>query len=220
MDLIEKIRPFGTDKDSISIEEYKRDASTVLELPLTDNYEQKYKEALEKAKTLINEQGSKLNVKEISEYLFPELKESEDEKIRKALINYFKHVRYNGLDLKTTNIEEVLDWLEKQKEPDWAHHCVDLSECSEEYRKAYYDGWNNCNMQHSQKENEDHYVIRCLLNYFNHIRYNENATWGTDKFHMKVADIIKWLEEQKTFNEVTEECERMLCEHLKEKYEF
>lgn len=33
---------------------------------------------------------------------------------------------------------------------DWWHHKVDLSDCSEEYRKAYYDGWNNCNQQHSQ----------------------------------------------------------------------
>ena len=43
-------------------------------------------------------------------------KENEDERIRKALVEYFKHVRYNGLDLKTTNVDEVLDWLEKQGE--------------------------------------------------------------------------------------------------------
>lgn len=39
---------------------------------------------------------------------------------------------------------------QKPKEPDWCHHKVDLSGCSEEYMKAYYDGWNNCNQQHSQ----------------------------------------------------------------------
>ena len=29
---------------------------------------------------------------------------------------------------------------------------IDLSDCSEEYRKAYYDGWNNCNLQHASVE--------------------------------------------------------------------
>lgn len=48
--------------------------------------------------------------------IFPELAENNDERIRKALVEYFKYVRYNGLDLKTTNVDEVLDWLEKQGE--------------------------------------------------------------------------------------------------------
>ncbi len=41
---------------------------------------------------------------------------SKDDRIRKALIDYFKHVRYNGIDLKTTNVEEVLSWLEKTQD--------------------------------------------------------------------------------------------------------
>ena len=45
---------------------------------------------------------------------------------------------------------------EKQgrQKPNFCHHEVDLSDCSEEYRKAYYDGWNNCNQQHSQLKAE------------------------------------------------------------------
>jgi hypothetical protein len=39
-----------------------------------------------------------------------------------------------------------------EQKPNFCHHEVDLSNCSEEYRKAYYDGWNNCNQQHSQLE--------------------------------------------------------------------
>jgi hypothetical protein len=43
--------------------------------------------------------------------------------------------------------------IEPEK-PNYCHHEVDLSECSEEYRKAYYDGWNNCNQQHAQLKAE------------------------------------------------------------------
>ena len=86
------------------------------------------------------------------EFLFPELKESEDERIRKqveqVLIEHDWSVTYG------VSKDKCLAWLEKQKEqkPEYCHHEVDLSDCSEEYRKAYYDGWNNCNQQHSQCE--------------------------------------------------------------------
>ena len=41
-----------------------------------------------------------------------------------------------------------------EQKPNFCHHEVDLSGCSEEYCKAYYDGWNNCNQQHAQLEAE------------------------------------------------------------------
>ena len=41
-----------------------------------------------------------------------------------------------------------------EQKPNFCHHEVDLSNCSEEYCKAYYDGWNNCNQQHAQLEAE------------------------------------------------------------------
>lgn len=89
-------------------------------------------------------------------------------------------------------------WLEKQGyEPNWCHHKVDLSNCSEEYRKAYYDGWNNCNQQHSQCKSEGNDVVKCLINGMKfYYEDNEEATWGTEKFSMKVKDILSWLEKQ------------------------
>ena len=59
----------------------------------------------------------------------------------------------NTIDgFKVYNPEELLIQMKEQKpvEPNWIHHKVDLSDCSEEYIKAYYDGWNNCNQQHAQ----------------------------------------------------------------------
>ena len=215
-------------------------------------YEKKYKEALKEAKKLYG----KYCIDNVLEKLFPELKESEDERMLREIKRYIKEQgdKPTGLPNGTVAVSDMIAWLEKQgeqkpnsqmekcincqfvytgycdgacilknnerKEPDWTHHRVNLSDYTE-FRKAYYDSWNNRNMQHSQKENEDNCVIRCLINGLRfYYADNENATWGTDKFHMKVTDIINWLEKQKTFNEVTEECERTLCEHLKKKYEL
>ena len=143
--------------------------------------------------------------KEKVEGFLPELCESEDEKIRKGLINGFneclKNSQYSNNAQKywhNIKIEDIFAWLEKQgSEPNWCHHKVDLSNCSEEYRKAYYDGWNNCNQQHSQCKSEWNDVVKCLINGMKfYYEDNEEATWGTEKFSMKVKDILAWLEKQ------------------------
>ena len=122
----------------------------------------------------------------------------DDEIMIEQLTEYFT----TGHGLQNTN-ETVVAWLndvkrklEKQgSEPNWCHHKVDLSDCSEEYRKAYYDGWNNCNMQHSQCESEKSGVLKCLINGFKfYCEDNKEATWGTDKWSMPVKHIIEVLE--------------------------
>ena len=105
-----------------------------------------------------------------------------------------------GLCYKFDTFGELVDLIKNQdkQKPNYCHHEVDLSSCSEEYRKAYYDGWNNCNMQHSQCELEKSDVLKCLINGMKfYYENNEEATWGTLKFSMKVKDILDWLEKQK-----------------------
>ena len=47
------------------------------------------------------------------------------------------------------------------------------------------------------KESEDEKVRRCLINGMKfYYEGNEGATWGTEKFSMKVKDILSWLEKQ------------------------
>lgn len=81
-----------------------------------------YDEALERAKEMITAMTDKGGVAKIDDiqYLFPELKESEDERIRKGLIEIFNSAlgqdflqRKAGLDR-----DKVITYLEKQKE----HH--------------------------------------------------------------------------------------------------
>lgn len=80
------------------------------------NYEQKYKEALEKARQF-SERPLEEDSSSIVEYIFPELKESEDERIRKAVIEMI-HDTPNIECEENYNVrkEDVLAWLEKQGE--------------------------------------------------------------------------------------------------------
>ena len=80
------------------------------------DYERKYKEALERARKIENREPIDVpDGTSIPVTIFPELKESEDERIRKELIRAFKSLNtikvWNGIE--RTNI---LAWLEKQGE--------------------------------------------------------------------------------------------------------
>ena len=161
------------------------------------SYKEKYEQALSKAKDMLNYKEVR---REDMEYIFPELAESEDEKVREELIKHLKEGA-EGYEPAggSSDYQRWLAWLEDQgmHKPDYCHHEVDLSNCSEEYRKAYYDGWNNCNMQYSQCKSESNDVVKCLINGMKfYYEDNEEATWGTEKFSMKVKDILTWLERQ------------------------
>lgn len=74
------------------------------------NYEEKYKEALEKAREIYKEDFKAMWLKN----LFPELKENEDEKIRKQILSFLKEFEcdhYRNLDFSSW-----IAWLEKQGE--------------------------------------------------------------------------------------------------------
>ena len=77
----------------------------------TKDYEKAYKEALERAKDFMNgEVHYELKMGEnIMCWIFPELRESEDERIRKEIIDYITYVA----DTRS-NKKEWLAWLEKQ----------------------------------------------------------------------------------------------------------
>ena len=76
-----------------------------------EEYKKKYEHAMLRMNKWV--EGSEIiDPKEVAEFVFPELKESEDEKIRRDIIRYLK---------KTSpaigeNIEKMLAWLEKQGE--------------------------------------------------------------------------------------------------------
>ena len=78
------------------------------------NYEEKYKEALERAKRLHGEPtGGTERI--VCEQIFPELNESYGEKIRKELIEHIKANKGSDFVLfKRFSPDDVIAWLEKQ----------------------------------------------------------------------------------------------------------
>ena len=77
------------------------------------DYEKKYKEALEGAKTLY-ENANGMILKKWVEQVFPELKESEDEKIMKCVKYAIDKLFLKEKIVCDVHKEDVLNWLEKQ----------------------------------------------------------------------------------------------------------
>ena len=88
------------------------------------DYEKKYKEALERARAINS--GKDVDAKAgttTCEYIFPELKESEDERIRKWCISHFMEcfrVTKDNVEYQEYLSNKVIPWLEKQGESDEA----------------------------------------------------------------------------------------------------
>ncbi len=80
------------------------------------DYEKKYKEALEKARKFYNELAA-CRTKQKVAAIFPELAESEDERIRKALVIMIKVPRKEIFEAQGITKEQALAYLEKPKEP-------------------------------------------------------------------------------------------------------
>ena len=84
-----------------------------------ETYEQKYKNALSKARNIVNSINVGLIGKDSFEAVFPELKESRDEnadeKVRKALIKLVTNHASMDLFIEyDIHLDEALSWLEKQ----------------------------------------------------------------------------------------------------------
>ena len=97
------------------------------------NYEKAYKEALERARKLYHAAKVLEYEQDIKDYeeIFPELRESEDERLRKTTIAFLKDFAEQGYE----NAVECIDWLEKQGEP------TDKGEISDGYHtfnELYY----------------------------------------------------------------------------------
>ena len=78
-----------------------------------ENYGQKYYEALERARKL-QENSNGMILKKWLWNIFPELKESEDERIREALIDFFNKGAENGEQTNGVFDKDIIAWLEKQ----------------------------------------------------------------------------------------------------------
>jgi len=82
------------------------------------DYEKAYKEALERA-IFVKENTDSIGARDVSdviEYIFSELKEAEDEKIRKALVHLINEQDGFLTEINGISVKDILAWLEKQGE--------------------------------------------------------------------------------------------------------
>ena len=97
-----------------------------------DTYEKKYREAVAELSRIANDPNGDGVTLEKLERIFPELSESDDEKIRKEIIHYFTEGR-EFLSLCSVGREEILAYLEnqgEQKPVEWSEgdnlrYCID-----------------------------------------------------------------------------------------------
>lgn len=98
-----------------------------------ENYEKKYKDALDRA-SHIKDYNTIGTPQEIAELIFPELRESEDERIRKEIISALKFANDGGV------YDKHIAYLEKQKEQkpvEWAKAMRRVCKAAEPIEKAY-----------------------------------------------------------------------------------
>lgn len=143
-----------------------------------DKYEKLYNEALERAKAYHRNElaGSK---KEMMEYIFPELHESEDERIRKWLVNYFDSIKtvWNRMGI---TCEQILAWLEKQKEQSLRDFIDDFPYSDQKEQKPAKDG-------------EDERIRKEIISLVLKVMGQEKDNLSDDKYDAMLA----WLEKQK-----------------------
>lgn len=149
-----------------------------------ESYEQKYKAALEWMQGMYG--GLHGKTKEEAEHFFPELAESEDERIRKVQLDYWRSV--GGKEWHGVPVQEVIAWLEKQEgcehiKKDWLEHIKQSW-----YKEGFIDGKYSCGTSKEWTIN-DAATLKELIDFL------EN---GTAKLQHDLTRYAKWLKIQFT----------------------
>ena len=108
------------------------------------NYEKKYNEALKRAKAAIDVAADKDLVKGVASTIFPELRESEDERIKNCIrcLTSLDQAQDVIEDMGFTR-QDLLVWLKKQK---------DRNNPLEDYSRGYNDGYYHGATDNAKKE--------------------------------------------------------------------
>ena len=150
-----------------------------------EDYEKKYKETLNRAREIHRNEDEK---RSDMEWLFPELKESEDEKIRKALIKGVESCKASGWTNFGNNvdIDVVLAWLKEQGKQKPIDYNKELKKCREN-PLYFFDKYVKLEKQKPACSEEDERIRKAL------VRFHKSTI---DIDGIKGADILAWLEKQ------------------------
>ena len=106
------------------------------------------------------------------------------------------------------------------QKPNYCHHEVDETGWTEEYRKAYYDGWNNCNQQHAQleaqrkptwSEDDEQYLLVCKNAL---AKYQTSDKWDASIISQWLENKIKGKVQPKQMYWTEEEIEPIISDYL------
>ena len=145
------------------------------------DYEKKYKEALEKAEKLYG----KYCINNVLEDLFPELKESEDERLRKGIIRNLQYLMDMSEGFVKEDLQEKIVWLEKQREQAKFEPKPAWSEEDEEMLKWL------CRIIHTQRLDraitlkEESELGEWIDKWLNHNLQTKQSEQSTDKIEPK-----------------------------------
>jgi len=79
-----------------------------------EDYKQKYEQAIEDIKKIKDANKDNKELVDFIEYKYPELKDSEDEKIRKELIKYLERRLHTSFNQEAKICKDGIAWLKKQ----------------------------------------------------------------------------------------------------------
>ena len=140
------------------------------------DYEKKYNDALNLAKSYYGKDNN-----EFLDTMFPELRESEDERIRKAIIELLKEIGRDDTGI-SENAKCMIAYLEKQKEQK-----VDIDKLRRDiYQSGYNDGY-----QHGKEDAQKEQKPPIAGNDFGWIDELKHDLEHPEELDQKVDDVLK-----------------------------
>jgi len=103
----------------------------------------RYDEALDKARKLYNSEETSADVEIACENIFPELIESEDERIKKEIIDIVKSQKEQQCHIDGSVYDKMIAWLEKQGKQILANSaktCKDEQKTTEKAEPKFHEG--------------------------------------------------------------------------------
>lgn len=160
-----------------------------------------YDEVIKKAESLYKAAEPMSGCNVIIETLFPKLKESEDERIRKSITEFFKNFSKNGTYKAIPDVTKWIAWLEKQ-----GKNNIGISEATKKklednlnkaLEKETPESWNKfldkqCEQKPAWREEDD-----AMFNFIALILRNHQSDEDFTTFETTFKDCIDWFKNLK-----------------------
>lgn len=189
------------------------------------DYEKKYNEALEKARKLYNDAKANEYISDMEdyEYIFPEVAESEDERIRTTLKEAFEaydiESSWNGIPIRS-----IFTWLEKQKEQKntsastMAPSCLEVKQKEQNGEDGFLEDELSAFLQNYDKEYDDDAAVSDVARHFYEIGKKQNeqksVPFSCGHENGKSTEWAELQSEFKNINEAFEDGKKEVIDHL------